>query len=175
MDLNEEYSGVFGGILEEQTNFIEHSIKAILNLYKNLPNKPKSIVIVGHSMGGKIAQSLLISPNTSSFINTVITLATPVDKPVLMLDMETYNYYEKIDKFWLENRSNINKVTNTTNFCRNAKLNVAIQEEEKKLLDDKLFITIGGGSRDMMVHSGLTDSKFSDIHVMVSVCFKSFP
>lgn len=118
-------------------------------------------------MGGKIAQSLLISPNTSSLINSVITLATPFDKPVLMLDQETYNYYQKIDKFWLENRSNINLVTNVTNHCKNSVLRPVVPEEEKKLLDDKLLITIGGGSRDLLVHSGLTDSKFSDLHVMV--------
>ena len=119
-------------------------------------------------MGGKIAQSLLISQNTSDLINSVITLATPFDKPVLMLDLETYNYYQKIDKFWMENRSNINLVTNVTNHCKNAPLRPALATEDKKLLDDKLVITIGGGSRDLLVHSGLTDSKFSDLHVMVS-------
>lgn len=40
---------------------------------------------------------------------------------------------------------------------------------KRYFLDDILFITIGGGSRDILVQSGLTTSKFSDVHVM-STC-----
>jgi GPI inositol-deacylase len=51
VDLNEEYSALFGGVLEDQTEFIEHAIRAILKLYERLPHAPKKIVIIGHSIG----------------------------------------------------------------------------------------------------------------------------
>lgn len=40
---------------------------------------------------------------------------------------------------------------------------------KRYFLDDILFITIGGGNRDVLVPSGLTYSKFSDVHAM-STC-----
>ena len=165
IDLNAEYSALFGGVLEAQTQFIEHSIRAILKLYQKLPNPPTQIAIVGHSIGGKLAQKLLSSPDTAQFINTVIALASPMDKPVLNWDHHIDSFYKSIDTYWLENRQ-IHDATNNSCGLRNARK--ALSDKETRILDDKLLITIGGGSKDLLVHSGLTDSKFSDLHVMTS-------
>lgn len=52
VDLNEEYSAIYGGALEPQTEFVRQSILRILELYKGNKgnNKPTSVVLVGHSM-----------------------------------------------------------------------------------------------------------------------------
>lgn len=50
VDYDEEFSGLFGGILEDQKLFLELCIKKVLNLYNDVPNPPTSVAIVGHSM-----------------------------------------------------------------------------------------------------------------------------
>lgn len=165
VDLNEEYSALFGGVLEEQTKFIEHCIRAVLKLYQRLPNPPDKIVIVGHSIGGKIAQKLLSSPDSAALINTVIALASPMDKPVLNLDIYIDSFYQSIDDYWMKNRQLPERSNNS---CGSKQRRIALNREESRLLDNTLLVTIGGGNRDLMVHSGLTNSKFSDLHVMTT-------
>lgn len=129
-----------------------------------------------------MAQSVLMNRETAKRVNTVIGLASPIDKPVLNIDFYTEAFYRKSNKFWLEHRPpNPNLITNLTNTCCNASNFIdtelisddqtAAQKSDKKryFLEDILFITIGGGSRDVLVQSGLTTSQFSDIHVM-STC-----
>lgn len=173
VDLNGEYSGLFGGVLEEQTQYITYCIRKILHLYKRLQNPPKSIILVGHSMGGKIAQALAAEPETLNAINTIITLSAPMEKPVITLDYYISSFYRKINKFWADHRTPPPIRTNSTNFCRpytvlKSKFNESNAENTSKLLDEKLLITIGSGNRDMQVHPGLTSSQFSDIHVLAS-------
>lgn len=165
VDLNEEYSALFGGVLQEQTQFIEHAIEAILRLYNRLPHPPKKVVLVGHSIGGKLVQKLLTSVETSKLINTVITLASPMDKPVLNWDIDINNFYESIEQYWINNR-HIKEIQN--NSCSECRIKPKISSKTRKQLDDKLLITVGGGQKDLMVHSGLTDSKYSDLHIMSS-------
>lgn len=132
--------------------------------------------------GGKVAQSVLMNRETAKRVNTVIALASPIDKPVLNIDFYTEAFYRKSNKVWLEHRPpNPNLITNLTNTCCNAsnfnefdvneieeKTEVSESHSKRYFLEDILFITIGGGSRDFLVHSGLTSSQFSDIHVMSS-------
>lgn len=174
VDLNGEYSGLFGGVLEEQTKFIALCIRRILDLYSKLKHPPKSLVLVGHSMGGKIAQALTRHPEVTNAINTIITLAAPMDKPVISMDHYIAQFYNSIESFWMEHRTPGSSVTNSSNFCkpyRLVSLNTTTVNESSnasKLLDEKLLITIGGGSRDLMVAPQLTRSNFSDIHAMTT-------
>lgn len=50
VDFDEELSALFGGVLDDQSIYLELCIKTVLNLYKNLPNPPTSVSIVAHSM-----------------------------------------------------------------------------------------------------------------------------
>jgi glycosylphosphatidylinositol deacylase len=50
VDLNEEYSALFGGVLKEQREFVHHCLHRILELYRNNANKPTSVILIGHSM-----------------------------------------------------------------------------------------------------------------------------
>lgn len=176
MDFNDEFLGVFGGFLDDQSDFVAKSVQAVLQLYSRLPNPPESVVVITHSMGCKIIQSALINPNISNAVNTVIMLAAPVDRPVVNIDVYFEAFYRKIDEFWRGNRAEIYEVTNTTNNCCNfgydVKGVVAKSDNAKSnnlKLKDLLLITIGGGDQDLLVQSDLTSSKYSDIHAMVSV------
>lgn len=175
MDFNEEFSALYGGYLQDQTKYLGGCVRKVLSLYQNLPNGPKSVVLVGHSMGGKIAQALLTDYNHIDLVNTVVMLSTPVDKPVINIDNYFEIFYRNINDFWTMNRSKLNVVKNTTNTCcinhigttETSQLTAADDNDEQYSLDKKLLITIGGGSRDILVHSALTVSKFSDIHAIV--------
>lgn len=133
-----------------------------------------------------MAQSVLMNRETAKRVNTVITLASPIDKPVLNIDFYMEAFYRKTNKLWLEHRPpNPNLITNLTNTCCNAsnfittdmsatdnddeQIELKQTDSKRYFLDDILFITIGGGSRDVLVHSGLTTSQFSDVHTM-STC-----
>lgn len=144
-----------------------------------------------------MAQSVLMNRETAKRVNTVIAIAAPIDKPVVNIDFYMEAFYRKSNKLWLEHRPpNPNLITNLTNTCCNATnfidyepatdanaqpnapapVNVMNRSNgsdssiaKRYFLDDILFITIGGGNRDILVPSGLTTSKFSDVHVM-STC-----
>lgn len=130
-----------------------------------------------------MAQSVLMNRETAKRVNTVIAIAAPIDKPVINIDFYMEAFYRKSNKLWLEHRPpNPNLITNLTNTCCNASnfieydVNTTVDINgndsniaKRYFLDDILFITIGGGSRDVLVQSGLTASQFSDVHVM-STC-----
>ena len=50
MDLNEEYSALFGGVLKDQGDFVHQCLHSILALYHINENKPTSVILIGHSM-----------------------------------------------------------------------------------------------------------------------------
>lgn len=131
--------------------------------------------------GGKVAQSVLMNRETAKRVNTVIAIASPIDKPVINIDFYTEAFYRKSNKLWLEHRPpNPNAITNLTSTCCNAsnfienpsntieQTEVTASHAKRYFLEDILFITIGGGSRDLLVAEGFTTSQFSDIHVMSS-------
>lgn len=173
MDLNEEYSALYGGYLQDQTKYLGSCVRKVLSLYQNLPNGPQSVVIVGHSMGGKIAQALLTDFNYVDLVNSLIMLSTPVDKPVINIDNYFEAFYRNINDFWLLNRATVNVIKNTTNTCclnhvGATEVSPSISDNDDEFpLSKKLLITIGGGSRDILVHPALTTSKFSDVHAIV--------
>ncbi|XP_026469702.1 GPI inositol-deacylase-like [Ctenocephalides felis] len=162
VDLNEEYSGLFGGVLEAQSLFVNHSIHTILNLYDKNTAHPKSIVLIGHSIGGLIAQHVVTIDENSQRVNTIITLATPNKKPVAALDQLIPTFYTETFKYWTENFQIMN-MTNKSNKAGFKDIN-----KENSKFSDILFISIGGGSRDILVPSGLTSSKFGHINTLTT-------
>ena len=50
VDLNEEYSALFGGVLKEQRDFVHRCLHRILELYQNNTIKPTSVILIGHSV-----------------------------------------------------------------------------------------------------------------------------
>ena len=80
LDLNEELTGIYGGTLQSQTEFVAAAIRHILSFYPS----GEQIFIVGHSMGGIVARSVmaqkLIEPGRVAFL---VTLGSPHQAPVI--------------------------------------------------------------------------------------------
>eukprot|EP00090_Calanus_glacialis_P013911 TRINITY_DN2253_c0_g1_i7.p1 TRINITY_DN2253_c0_g1~~TRINITY_DN2253_c0_g1_i7.p1 ORF type:complete len:1052 (-),score=349.76 TRINITY_DN2253_c0_g1_i7:167-3322(-) len=141
VDFGEEYSALYGGVLQNQVQFVSHSIEKILQLYRGRKGGqvPTSVVLVGHSLGGLIAKAVLTEPSFSpSVVQVIITLATP-HTPVVLMDKQTHDFYAKIDTFWAMGRAgSISHVT---------------------------LVSIAGGLRDRQVRAGLTQDSQADVNI----------
>ena len=120
-----EWSAFHGGVLEQQSQFEVSSIERILGLYRN--SKVQFVVLVD--------KSVLLS---SKKVELIINLATP-DTPVVLLDRETQQFYEKVSSFWSKSRP-----------------------------AGVTLVTISGGLRDLQVRSGLTQDPQADIQTSTS-------
>jgi hypothetical protein len=91
-DLNEEFSAIDGGLIQDQAEYLNDAIQQILSFYKPIAEYqnrpiPTSVLIVGHSMGGVVARVMQHLPNYArGSINTIFTLATPHSMPPIILD-----------------------------------------------------------------------------------------
>ncbi|KAH8396272.1 hypothetical protein KR222_007229 [Zaprionus bogoriensis] len=168
IDFDEELSAVYGGYMYHQQAFLKHCIRTIISIYR----QPSSIVLIGHSMGGKLAQSVLTDVEIGQYINAIISISTPLDQPVLNLDAHLGQFYVDIHRQLSRTRTS-SRPTNTTNVCQSlhqrqlSEERQASQESTPKL-DNVLLISTGGGNRDLLVSAGLTSSQFNDLHAMTS-------
>lgn len=139
IDFNQELSGLSGGLLDDQTKFLNESISRILLLYhSSKTTKPNSVILIGHSMGGVIAHGLLVQ-NSIQNVKMLITLASPHRRPSLYIDWYITNYYGEFKrKEYLFSSNNIT------------------------------LITIAGGYYDRLVNSWLTNAPSSSINAVVS-------
>ncbi|XP_074071523.1 GPI inositol-deacylase isoform X2 [Macrotis lagotis] len=135
INFNEELVALYGGSLKKQTKFVHECIKIILKLYEGQDFAPKSVAIVGHSMGGLVARALLTIKNFKpELVNLLVTQATPHTAPVLSLDSYLNEFYKTVNNYWILNAQDI------------------------KLI----ILSVAGGVRDYQVRSGLTSlSKLS--------------
>ncbi|XP_033108072.1 GPI inositol-deacylase-like [Anneissia japonica] len=132
VDLDGELAGMYGGFLQDQTEYVAHCIEHILSLYQHLKNPPTNVIIVGHSMGGLVARALFLTPNFNpKLVSTIITQATPHDSPVVKADKDLDKFQLSVNKFWREHWNSSS-------------------------LEDVVLVSVGGGFRDNLVRSGLT-------------------
>ncbi|KAF9424109.1 hypothetical protein HW555_000818 [Spodoptera exigua] len=145
---NEELSGLYGGVLQSQTKFAAACITKILSLYKGnryTKSVPTSVILIGHSMGGLIAKRLLAYPSTFNATSLAITLAAPLEAPVVNVDVAMDDYYMLMDLEW--------------------KLNINSQLHVK---ENKMLLSFGNGPRDVLMPSGLTTSNDSYINALTT-------
>ncbi|KRT81140.1 hydrolase, partial [Oryctes borbonicus] len=109
IDYNEEFSGLNGALLHDQVLYAQQSIYRIMELYASTPDKPTSIVLIGHSMGGIIAEGLLSVIPDNSIISLILTLASPHKRPPLFFDSHLYNFYKDIESW--DNKMNTTFIT----------------------------------------------------------------
>jgi glycosylphosphatidylinositol deacylase len=88
VEFNEDLSAFHGSTLESQITYTSHAISYILSLYP--PNT--KIIVMGHSMGGIVAASLLPCSN----ISAIITMSTPYALPPARFDSRIETLYEKL-------------------------------------------------------------------------------
>lgn len=109
VDFNEDFTAFHGQTLVDQAEYLNEAIRYILSLYldprmtnrsSDLPD-PTSVIIVGHSMGGIVARTMLIMPNYQAHsINTIITMSAPHARPPVSFDKEIVNVYDEINNYW---------------------------------------------------------------------------
>ena len=85
VEFNEDLSAFHGPTLLSERTYVLDAIRYILSLYS--PNT--SIVVMGHSMGGVVATTLLPSPD----ISAIITMSTPHTLPPARFDNRIEDIY----------------------------------------------------------------------------------
>lgn len=134
VDFNEEFSALTQEIITNQVRFTRICIDIIRTLY-GASFTP--LILIGNSMGGFVVRNVFLQPNFDpNIVRTVITVGTPHQFPVLILDDQLYRQYELVNQFW--------------------------QAEWHYKLRHLNMISIGGGERDFLVWDGYTDISFID-------------
>lgn len=108
-DFQEDFTAFHGRTLLDQAEYVNDAIKFILALYDN-PNPtsphPKSVIVIGHSMGGFIARALVgLNNYVPESINTILTLASPHALPPLTFDAELTSVYRLVNRYWADAHS----------------------------------------------------------------------
>ena len=108
-DFNEDFSAFHGQTILDQAEYLNDAVAYILSLYHDprrsqrdpgLPD-PSSVVLVGHSMGGVVARTMLTMPNyQSNSINTIITMSAPHARPPVSVDAQSVRTYKRINDYW---------------------------------------------------------------------------
>ncbi|MCJ1309309.1 GPI inositol deacylase [Agyrium rufum] len=109
VDFNEDITAWHGQTLLDQAEYLNEAVAYILSLYHDprrsrrdpgLPD-PSSVIIVGHSMGGIVARTMLVLPNyQSNSINTIITMSAPHARAPVSFDADIVHTYSRINDYW---------------------------------------------------------------------------
>jgi glycosylphosphatidylinositol deacylase len=108
-DFNEDITAFHGQTLLDQAEYLNEAVAYILSLYHNSPGSrrdpdlpdPSSVIIIGHSMGGIVARTMLTMHNyQSNSINTIITMSAPHARPPVSFDADIVNTYERVNQYW---------------------------------------------------------------------------
>ncbi|KAK4990079.1 GPI inositol deacylase [Elasticomyces elasticus] len=142
VDFNEDITAWHGQTLLDQAEYLNEAVAYILSLYHNphrsirdpeLPD-PSSVILVGHSMGGIVARTMLTMPNyQANTINTILTLSTPHARAPVSIDAEIVATYATINKYWRKS--------------------YAAGTPEQNPLSHMTLISIAGGALDTIVPS----------------------
>ena len=109
VDFNEDITAWHGQTLLDQAEYLNEAVAYILSLYHDprrsrrdpgLPD-PSSVILIGHSMGGMVARTMLVLPNyQANSINTIITMAASHARPPVSFDADIVHTYEKVNDYW---------------------------------------------------------------------------
>ncbi|EEH42269.1 GPI inositol-deacylase [Paracoccidioides brasiliensis Pb18] len=110
-DFNEDMAAFHGQTLLDQAEYVNEALAYILSLYhdpkrpgrdQNLPD-PSSVILIGHSMGGIVARTVLTMSNyQANSVNTIITMSTPHARPPVSFDADVVRTYKQINGYWRE-------------------------------------------------------------------------
>lgn len=155
VDLEGEHSAMDGAILEEHTEYVVYAIHKILDQYKVSYDArtregaavsgslPKSVILVGHSMGGFVARAAVIHPHLrKSAVETILTLSTPHQSPPVALQPSLGHYFARVNSEWIEGYKV--QTTNTGRYVSDP------------VLSHVVVVSISGAYNDYQVRSKLT-------------------
>lgn len=111
VDFNEDFTAFHGQTLLDQAEYLNDAVAYILSLYHDprrsqrdpgLPD-PSSVILIGHSMGGVAARTMLTMPNyQSNSVNTIITMSAPHARSPVSVDEDLVRTYQRINDHWRE-------------------------------------------------------------------------
>ncbi|EPS65818.1 hypothetical protein M569_08958, partial [Genlisea aurea] len=155
VDLEGEHSAMDGRILQEHSEYVVYAIHRILDQYKESHNnraragasvavsQPKSVILVGHSMGGFVARAAVVHPNLRKFaVETIVTLSTPHLTPPVPFQPSLSHYYESVNREWRKGYM----------ICTSQKCNGHLSVPS---LSHVVVISISGGYNDYQVRTKL--------------------
>lgn len=109
VDFNEDITAFHGQTMLDQAEYLNEAVAYILSMYHDprrserdpdLPD-PTSVIILGHSMGGIVARTMLIMPNyQANSINTIVTMSAPHARPPVSFDADIVRTYKEINDYW---------------------------------------------------------------------------
>lgn len=109
IDFNEDFTAFHGQTILDQAEYLNDAVAYILSLYHDprrsqrdpgLPD-PSSVILVGHSMGGVVARTMLTMPNyQSNSVNTIVTVSAPHARPPVSFDADSVRTYKQINDYW---------------------------------------------------------------------------
>ncbi|CCD26096.2 Bst1p NDAI_0G03190 [Naumovozyma dairenensis CBS 421] len=105
-DFNEDYTAFHGGTMLDQAEYLNDAIRYILELYEQTNGFdgrpiPKSVLILGHSMGGMVARVMpTLRNHIHGSINSIITLSTPHGAAPVTFDGDILKIYKKTNDYW---------------------------------------------------------------------------
>lgn len=138
IDLGEELSAFNGNLLADQSAFVGDCIAAVLKLYEaSIPEehlRPKSVILLGHSMGGVVARSVFNAPTyRPGTVRTILTLNSPHISAPILFHRSVHNFYTRVNDHWRRNCDNSYELQQTA------------------------VVSIAGGLRDTQVHASLSN------------------
>lgn len=111
LDFNEDLAAFHGQTVIDQAEYVNEAVAYILSLYSDpgrsrrdprLPD-PSSVILIGHSMGGIVARTVLVMPNyQTNSVNTIITMSTPHARPPVSFDADIVRLYQQVNDYWRE-------------------------------------------------------------------------
>ena len=144
VDFNEDITAFHGQTLLDQAEYLNEAVAFILALYHNpsrslrepgLP-EPKSVIILGHSMGGVVARAMLHMPNYQEHtVNTIVTLSAPHARAPVTFDADMVAAYHDINTYWRKSY---------------------LEPPSRNPLADVTLVSVAGGGLDTMIPSEST-------------------
>ncbi|MBA0599428.1 hypothetical protein Gorai_005648, partial [Gossypium raimondii] len=103
---------------------------------------PRSVILIGHSMGGFVARAATIHPRLRrSAVETILTLSSPHQSPPLALQPSLGDYYKSINQEWRKGYEV--QTTRTGRYVSGPKLSNVV------------VVSVSGGFNDYQVRSKL--------------------
>lgn len=150
IDFNEDFTAFHGRTILDQAEYANEAVKFILDLYSTRPTPPKSVIVIGHSMGGIVARIMMtLADYLPNSIKDIVTLSSPHSTSPLTFDGDLSTIYSAVDKFWYCGFTNCS-ITSTT-----SKLNLLSSMAHDRLHDVAL-ISITGGALDSTLPADYT-------------------
>lgn len=106
VDFKEDLTAFHGKSLYDQAEYLNDAVAHIISLYAHRKDSanvvlPTSVILIGHSMGGVVARTMLTLDNyKKGSVNTILTLSAPHTVAPVSFDREIVGIYEMVNRYW---------------------------------------------------------------------------